>query len=73
MLRLPAWLLMEFDQQPEGVKIIHTVKVGFTGIGKILDPFLRLYFSDTFITALDHHAQIEFPKLGEILISQKVG
>lgn len=72
-IKLPAWLLLEFAQQPEGVKITHTLKVGFRGIGKILDLLLNLYFSEAFITALDQHAHIEFPKLGEILLSQKAG
>lgn len=66
-IRLPAWLILEFKEQHDGVVITHTVKAGFEGGGKILDPLLRLYFTAAFITALNQHAQIEFPKLAESL------
>ncbi|OQA93347.1 MAG: hypothetical protein BWY25_03109 [Chloroflexi bacterium ADurb.Bin222] len=45
----------------------HTLQAGFKGIGSILDPLLRLYFSDEFARAMDEHARTEFPMLGERL------
>jgi hypothetical protein len=67
-IKLPAWLMLEFEHQTECVKIIHTLMVGFEGIGKILDPVLRLYLSEAFIAELDRHSRFEFQALGEILL-----
>ncbi len=67
VVRLPAWLVLEFDDNDEGVVIAHTIKAGFAGIGRLLDPFLRLYLARGFEKDLEEHAHIEFTKLAEIL------
>jgi uncharacterized protein YndB with AHSA1/START domain len=66
-IHLPGWLVMEMADRPGGVKITHSVCIGFGGVGQVLDPLLRLYFSDQYEAALNQHAQTEFPLLGEIL------
>ena len=67
-IRLPAWLVLELAEiEDDGVLITHTIKVGFGKIGKLLDPFLRLYFTKGFEKDLEEHAQIEFTKLAGIL------
>ena len=70
-VKLPAWLVLEFDDQPGCVRVVHTLKIGLDGLGRIFDPILRLYFSDAFIIALDEHAKKEFSLLGELLTTQK--
>ena len=60
---LPAWLVMEFEDNDRGVRISHTLKAGFSGIGKIFDPLLRIYLSKEFEQELNEHAHIEFAKL----------
>lgn len=67
LVRLPAWLILEADERDGGVMLTHTLQAGFKGIGSVLDPLLRLYFSDGFARAMDEHAQAEFPMLGEML------
>ncbi len=67
IVRLPVWLVLEFDDSDEGVVITHTIKAGFTGGGRLLDPFLRLYLTKGFEQDLEAHAQIEFTRLAEIL------
>lgn len=67
VLRLPAWLVLEFRDSSKGVVIAHTLKVGFGGIGRLLDPFLRLYLTSGFEKDLEKHAHIEFTKLAEVL------
>lgn len=67
IIRLPARLILETADDDEGVMLTHTLQAGFKGIGSLLDPLLRLYFSDEFARAMDEHAQAEFPMLGEIL------
>jgi hypothetical protein len=66
-IKIPAWLALVFKDNDQGVQITHTVKAGFSGIGRILDPFLRLYFTTDFEKELDEHAHIEFTKLAKIL------
>lgn len=67
-IRLPVWLLLELKDDASGVMITHTIIAGFKGIGSILDFILRLYFSASFVRAMDEHARIEFPKLGALLL-----
>lgn len=70
-IKLPARVILELEDQPGQVRVCHTLAVGFQGIGRILDPLLRLYFSDHFIEVLDEHAQVEFPMLGQLLASRR--
>ena len=44
-MRLPAVLSVTFNNTPEGLQIHHELKIGFGGLGKILDPFIRFYFT----------------------------
>jgi len=67
IIRLPARLILEAADDDAGVMLTHTLQAGFKGIGSILDPLLRLYFSDGFAHAMDEHAQAEFPMLGDML------
>jgi len=66
-LSLPAWLVLEFQDSPGGVDIVHTVRAGYQGVGRILDPLIRLYLSDDFERALNEHADAEFSRLGDHL------
>ncbi|GEM_PF-431765 len=67
LVRLTAWLILQADDEDGGVMLTHTLLAGFKGIGSILDPLLRLYFSDGFVRAMDEHAQAEFPMLSKLL------
>ena len=64
---LPALLVMEFTDMPNGVQVTHTLKVGYNGMGKIFDFFLRFYLSASFEKQLSEHVKEEFLKLGNIL------
>jgi hypothetical protein len=66
---LPVWLSLEFQDHPEGVTVYHTFTIGFRGIGKILDPLLRISFSQDFQHELEEHARVEFKLLAEKLSS----
>ena len=66
-LSLPAWLVLEFQDRPDGTDIVHTVKAGYQGTGKVLDPLIRLYLSDAFEEALNKHADTEFSRLADLL------
>jgi hypothetical protein len=69
LIRLPVWLVLELEDDKEGVEITHTIKVGWEGIGRVLDIIFRIYFSDEFIKVMDEHVKIEFPKLRGLLLT----
>ena len=62
-VRLPARLRLELTDRPGGCLVRHTLEAGFEGIGRVLDPLLRLYLSPRFAADLDQHVRTEFPKL----------
>lgn len=68
---LPAWLTLEFADSLNGIKVTHTLAIGFQGIGRLLDPVLRLYFSPGYANDLDEHARTEFPKLASMLADKR--
>jgi hypothetical protein len=66
-LRLPAFVTLELQDSTEGIRLRHELRIGYSGIGILLDPFIRLYFSKSFQNALDEHCKIEWHKLAEHL------
>ena len=66
-LRLPAFVNLELTDTPGGLLVKHELRLGFSGIGAILDPLIRLYFNKSFRDALETHCKIEWPKLAEYL------
>ena len=67
IIKLPVWLSLELEDDHAGVTITHTIRAGFAGAGRILDPLLRASFSKSFTMAMDEHVKIEFPKLRDML------
>lgn len=71
LIPLPAWLFLEFEDRDGGVTVTHTLRAGYKGIGRLLDPLLRLHFTKQFEKDLDAHVRTEFPKLRDLLSSTK--
>jgi hypothetical protein len=67
IVSLPARLHLELFPMPGGVAVRHTITAGWPGIGRMLDPLLRLYFTPRFTTDLDTHVRTEFPLLRDYL------
>lgn len=67
-VRLPAVLKLELTDTAAGLQITHELRIGFGGMGKILDLFIRLYFSKSFSEALSKHCLEEWPRLAEYLM-----
>lgn len=65
--RLPARLILRFADERGGVTITHTVEAGFSGLGRVFDQLLRLWFTREFAAALDAHVREEFPRLRDLL------
>ena len=66
-IRLPVWLTLELTDGDGGVAIRHTITAGWMGVGRLLDPLFRLYFTPAFAAAMDRHARTEFPRLRDHL------
>ena len=64
---LPAVLSVEFTDTPEGLHINHELRIGFGGAGKILAPFIKLYYTKSYADALEKHCLEEWPRLAEYL------
>jgi uncharacterized protein YndB with AHSA1/START domain len=73
--KLPVRLSLDLTDDESGVAITHTIEAGFKGPGRLLDPLIRLYFSEKFAAALDEHVKTEFPLLRDRLpkITPEVG
>ncbi|HSL37080.1 MAG TPA: hypothetical protein VK883_09635 [Arthrobacter sp.] len=67
LVPLPARLSLELSAVPGGVSVRHTITAGWPGIGRALDPLLRLYFTPRFTADLDAHVRTEFPLLRDYL------
>lgn len=72
-VRLPAVLKLELTDTAGGLQIIHALRVGFGGIGRIFDSLIRLYFTKSFSNALSKHCLEEWPRLAEYLIIEVPG
>jgi hypothetical protein len=66
-IRLPVRLTLVLQSQEDGVRLRHVITAGWSGRGRVFDPLWRLYFSESFETAMDQHARTEFPLLGDLL------
>ncbi|HEU5474931.1 MAG TPA: hypothetical protein VFV67_30175 [Actinophytocola sp.] len=68
VVRLPVWLTLELTDRDGAVAIRHTIRAGYTGVGRLLDPLLRLYFTAEFTRAMDDHVHTEFPLLRDRIL-----
>ena len=66
-VRLPAYLDLELCDSLEGLQIKHELRAGYEGIGRLFDPFIKLYLNESFQTALEKHCRIEWPRLADYL------
>ena len=72
-IRLPARLSLGLEDYEGGAEITHTVRTGFRGLGRILDPVLRVVMSESFARDLDAHVRTEFPLLRDLLRKRRAG
>jgi hypothetical protein len=67
VVKVPAWLAITLDDREGCVNITHSMSIGFRAMGRILDPLLRIYFSNEFERDLREHAHTEFRLLAKML------
>lgn len=65
-IRLPIFITFDLEDTADGVTITHTIRAGWRGFRRILDPLFRLYFTKAFAAALDEHLLTEYVLLREV-------
>jgi len=66
-IKMPFYVILGLKNNEDGLYVSHELKLGYTGIGIIFDPFIRLYFNKSFRNALENHCNIEWYKLADYL------
>ncbi len=66
-LPLPGYLDICFRDTPDGLALRHEVRIGWRGIGSLIDPILKRFFDDAFFEALEGHCHREWTRLAELL------
>ena len=66
-LNLPGFLELEFIDTDDGLALKHEVRIGWRGLGRVIDPILRLFFNRAFFEALEGHCDREWLCLAKIL------
>jgi hypothetical protein len=66
-VKLPAWLDIKFHDSDAGMLIRHELRIGCAGVGRLLDPILKLYLNRSFWSDLEIHCHNEWPALAKLL------
>ena len=63
----PALLELDLDQEGDALRITHAIHIGWPGLGRLFDPFIRMWTKAGFADAMDEHVRTEFPLLRDLL------
>jgi len=66
-ITLPGFLELEFENIPDGLALTEQIRIGFNGIGRVFDPFIRIVYSKGFFEEMDGHHKREWQSLAGIL------
>ncbi len=66
-LNLPGYLDISFTDTENGLALNHEVRIGWRGLGILIDPVIRIFFNRKFFTALEGHCEREWVCLADIL------
>ena len=66
-INLPGFLELNFEDTADGLVLTEQIRIGFKGIGKILDPFIRIVYSKRFFVEMDAHHKREWVSLAVCL------
>jgi hypothetical protein len=66
-VNIPGFLELNFCDTPDGLLLIETLRIGFAGLGRLLDPFIRIVYNKSFFEALNAHHIREWLNLAEVL------
>lgn len=66
-INLPAYLDLEFHDTTSHLFLKEEIRIGFDGIGKILDPVIKMFFNKSFFNAMNSHHKREWSCLADIM------
>jgi len=66
-ITLPGFLELNFEDTSDGLVLTEQIRIGFNGIGAVLDPFIRIVYSKRFFKEMDSHHIREWIRLSECL------
>ena len=66
-ITLPGFLELNLENTVDGLVLVEQIRIGFGGIGKVFDPFIRIVYSKRFFTEMDAHHIREWKCLAECL------
>ena len=66
-LNLPGYLELDFTDTTEGLFLTETLRIGLNGLGKILDPFIKIVYGKKFYLEFKEHHKREWQNLSDIL------
>jgi len=66
-VNLPGFLDLEFEDTSSGLALTEQIRIGFKGIGKVFDPFIKIVYSKTFFRNMDTHHKKEWEDLARCL------
>jgi len=66
-INLPGFLELNFTDTSEELILTETLRIGFNGIGKVCDPFIKIYFNKDFFREMNDHHKREWKNLVEVL------
>ena len=65
-VNLPGYLELDFLDTDEGLELTETLRIGFNGPGKVLDPLIKMFAKGFFKELIEHHKR-EWQSLSDIL------
>ena len=66
-VKLPGFLELDLIDSEDGLILTETLRIGFNGIGKVCDPFIKLVYGKKFYEVFKEHHKREWQCLSEIL------
>jgi len=66
-LKTPFYVILGLINKTDGVYVSHELRLGYSGLGRVFDPFIKLYFNKSFRAVLENHCNTEWDKLADYL------
>jgi len=66
-INLPGFLELNFEDTSDGLVLTEQIRIGFKGIGRVFDPFIKIVYSKRFFVEMDAHHKREWLSLANCL------
>jgi hypothetical protein len=66
-ITLPGFLDLTFEDNADSLVLTEQIRIGYRGIGALIDPFVRIVYSKGFFMEMDEHHKREWQSLAKCL------